>query len=123
MTFNTLLSNFRIGPSLPPEELICNGPCGLRDFRINSSEDVARVIIRIANLLVYIAVPIAVIMLIWTGFMMLIGQIKNPLVAILNIFIGLGIIVVSFYLTDGFANVVRDSPALLNSLFSNTGSN
>jgi hypothetical protein len=118
MNFFSSLTNFRIGPDLPPQELICNGPCGLRDFKIDSAADVAKVIIKIAGLLVYVAVPIAVIMLIWTGFLVLIGQVKNPLMAILNIFIGLGLIVVSFYLTDGFANVVKDAPALLTSLFS-----
>ncbi len=115
--FTNLLSRFKAGPDLPSQELICNGPCGLRDFKITSSEDIARAIIKIASLMVYIAVPIAVIMLIWTGFLVLIGQIKNPLTAFLNIFIGLGVIVISFYLTDGFANIIKDTPALLSSLF------
>ena len=108
-----------MGPELPSQEIICNGPCGLRDFKIDSPDDIAKAIMKIAQLMVYIAIPIAVIMIIWTGFMMLIGQIKNPLTAFLNIFIGLGIIVISFYLTDGFANIVKDSPALLTSLFKN----
>lgn len=123
MTFNlinSIIPNFRVGPSLPPEEVICNGPCGLRNINVDNPENIATVIIRIANLLVYIAVPIAVIMLIWTGFMMLIGQVKNPITAILNIFIGLGIIVVSFYLTDGFANLVKDAPVLLDGLFNSS---
>jgi hypothetical protein len=105
------------GVNLPSQETICNGSCGLRDFKIENSEDIAKAIIKIANLMVYVAVPVAVIMLIWTGFMVLVGQVQNPLTAIANIFIGLGIIVISFYLTDGFANVIKDAPALLGSLF------
>jgi hypothetical protein len=115
---NTILK-FMAGPDLPSEEIICKGNCGLRDLRIQSSDDIVRAIIKIAELAVYVAVPIAILMVIFTGFMMLIGQIKNPLTAFLNIFIGLGIIIISFVLTDGFANVVRDAPNLLNSLLSN----
>ncbi len=95
---------------LPSKQAICGGKCPLFDgtFNLTSKEDLTRFIISFAKFLTYLAVPIAIIMIVWTGVMVIIGQVKNPLTAIINIFVGLAIVVLAYTVTSGFADVLSN---------------
>jgi hypothetical protein len=94
----------------PSKEIICGGKCPFFDgeFNFSNKEDIVNFVLAFARLASYVAVPIAVIMLIWTGFMVIIGQVKNPLMAIANIFIGLALIVLAYTFTGGFTEILQN---------------
>lgn len=93
---------------LPSRQVICGGKCPLFDgsFNLTSKEDLTRFVISFAKFMTYLAVPIAIIMLVWTGVMVIIGQVKNPITAIINIFVGLAIVVLAYTITGGFADIL-----------------
>jgi type IV secretory pathway VirB2 component (pilin) len=107
-------------PLVPDKSIICpNGRCPLFDpssFKINSREDIVQFIINIAKILTYIAVPIAVIMIIYTGITAIFGIEKNPLAAIVRILIGLAVVILAYTLTSGFSDVLTGS-ININQLF------
>jgi hypothetical protein len=104
---------------LPSKQIICGGKCPLLDtssFNIQSKEDIVRVIINLARVAAYIAVPIAVVMIIFTGVKAMVLPEQKPLQAIVTILIGLGIILLSFSLTSGFSDLLT-SGIDINKLF------
>jgi type IV secretory pathway VirB2 component (pilin) len=106
-------------PLVPGKNIICSGKCPLFDpssFQVNSREDIVRFIINIAKILTYIAVPIAVIMIIYTGITAIFGIEKNPLAAIVRILIGLAVVILAYTLTSGFSDVLTGS-VNINQLF------
>ena len=113
---NTLTNFLAVAPNnkplTPDKSIICSGRCPLFDpssFRINSREDIVQFIINIAKILTYIAVPIAVIMIIYTGITAIFGIEKNPLAAIVRILIGLAVVILAYTLTSGFSDVLTGS--------------
>jgi TrbC/VIRB2 pilin len=95
---------------IPSRQIICGGKCPFFDgtFNFGSKTDITNFIIAFARLLTYIAVPIAVIMLIYTGFRILVGAEDKPLNAVINIFIGLGIVILAYTFTGGFAEIISN---------------
>jgi TrbC/VIRB2 pilin len=110
----------RQSPIAPSKNVICGGRCPLFDpssFRINSREDIVTFVINVAKLLSYIAVPIAVIMIIYTGITAIFQIEKNPLAAIVRILIGLAIVILAYTLTAGFSDVLTNTSLNVNTLF------
>ncbi len=106
-------------PITPSKNVICGGRCPLFDpsnLRINSREDIVTFIINIAKILSYVAVPIAVIMIIYTGITAIFGIEKNPLAAIVRILIGLAVVILAYTITAGFSDVLTGTVDL-NKLF------
>ena len=106
-------------PIAPSKNIICGGKCPLFDpsnLRINSREDIVTFIINIAKILSYVAVPIAVIMIIYTGITAILGINKEPLKSIVTILIGLAIVILSYTVTSGFSDVLTGTVDL-NKLF------
>ena len=104
---------------IPSKQVICGGKCPLFDpssFNIQSKEDIVRVIINLARVATYIAVPIAVVMIVYTGIMGILGLEKELPKAIVRILIGLAVIILSYTLTSGFADVLT-SGIDINKLF------
>jgi TrbC/VIRB2 pilin len=95
---------------IPTRQEICGGKCPLFDgtFNLNSKEEVTQFVISFAKFMTYLAVPIAIIMLVYTGVMVIIGQVKNPISAIINIFIGLAIVILAYTFTGGFAEFLTN---------------
>jgi type IV secretory pathway VirB2 component (pilin) len=106
-------------PLVPGKNIICSGKCPLFDpssFTINSREDIVKFIINIAKILTYVAVPIAVIMIIFTGITAILGINKEPLKSIVTILIGLAVVILAYTLTSGFSDVLTGTIDL-NRLF------
>lgn len=106
-------------PITPSKNIICGGKCPLFDpanLRINSREDIVTFIINIAKILSYVAVPIAVIMIIYTGITAILGINKEPLKSIITILIGLAIVILAYTVTAGFSDVLTGTVDL-NKLF------
>jgi TrbC/VIRB2 pilin len=93
---------------IPSRQIICGGKCPFFDgnFNFGSKQDITNFIIAFARLLTYIAVPIAIIMIIIAGFKLIFGMADYK--AILNIVIGLAIIILAYTLTSGFAEILTN---------------
>jgi hypothetical protein len=95
---------------LPSKQLICGGKCPLFDgtFNLSSKEEITVFVISFARFMTYLAVPVAIIMIVYTGFLVIIGQVKEPIGAIINIFVGLAIVILAYTFTGGFADVITN---------------
>ena len=91
-------------PLVPSREIICSGTCPFFNGRlqINSLDDVTQLILSVARLVTYFAVPISVVVIVYIGIMTIFGVITEPLKLVLNIAIGLalailGVTFIAFY--------------------------
>ena len=100
---------------VPSRQIICGGKCPFFDgtFNFTSRQEIATFVIAFARFLTYLAVPIAIIMIIFTGFRIIFGLAKP--FDLLNILIGLGIVILAYTFTSGFSEVLTNGVDL-NSL-------
>jgi TrbC/VIRB2 pilin len=93
---------------IPSRQIICGGKCPFFDgtFNFTSRQEITKFVIAFAQFLTYLAVPIAIIMIIYTGFRMIIGQ--GKITDLINIFIGLGIVILAYTFTGGFAEILTN---------------
>jgi TrbC/VIRB2 pilin len=94
---------------IPSRQIICGGRCPFFDgnFNFTSRQEIATFIISFARFLTYLAVPVAIIMIIYSAFRLLVGGLDN-FKPFLNIVIGLAIIILAYTLTSGFAEVLTN---------------
>jgi hypothetical protein len=93
---------------IPSKQIICGGKCPFFDgtFNFGSKTDITNFIIAFARLLTYIAVPIAVVMIIFSAFRLIFaGGDYKPF---LNIIVGLAIIILAYTFTSGFAEILTN---------------
>ena len=102
-------------PLVPPRSIICGGKCPFFDgtFNFTNKQDIATFIISFARFLTYLAVPVAIIMIIYSAFVLIFtGGGPKPFI---NIIAGLAIIILAYTLTSGFAEILTNGVDL-NSL-------
>jgi ABC-type multidrug transport system permease subunit len=99
---------------IPSRQIICGGKCPFFDgtFNFTNKQEIATFVISFARFLTYLAVPIAIIMIIYSAFRLFFGGDFKPFI---NIVIGLAIIILAYTLTSGFAEVLTNGVDL-NSL-------
>jgi ABC-type multidrug transport system permease subunit len=92
---------------IPSRQIICGGKCPFFDgtFNFGSKQEITTFIIAFARLLTYIAVPIAIIMIIYSAFRLFFGGDFKPFI---NIIIGLAIIILAYTFTSGFAEILTN---------------
>jgi ABC-type multidrug transport system permease subunit len=102
-------------PLVPPRSIICGGKCPFFDgtFNFTNKQEITTFIIAFARFLTYLAVPIAVIMIIYSAFRLFFGGDFKPFI---NIVIGLAIIILAYTLTSGFAEILTNGVDLNNLL-------
>jgi Na+-transporting methylmalonyl-CoA/oxaloacetate decarboxylase beta subunit len=102
---------------IPSRQIICGGKCPFFDgtFNFTSKQDITTFIIAFARLLTYIAIPIAVIMIVVNGFLLIFGIVKDYK-PFLNIAIGLAIIILAYTVTGGFAEILTNGVDINNLL-------
>jgi TrbC/VIRB2 pilin len=93
---------------IPSRQIICGGKCPFFDgtFNFTSKQEITAFVIAFARFLTYLAVPVAIIMIIYSGFRMIIGQ--GDIKPILNIIIGLAIVILAYTFTGGFAEILTN---------------
>jgi TrbC/VIRB2 pilin len=97
------------GNLTPTKNIICGGRCPFIDsaFNFTSRDDIATFIIGFARFLTYLAVPIAIIMIIYNGILMIFGAAGDkPWQPILNVIIGLAIVILAYTFTAGFSDIL-----------------
>lgn len=103
-------------PLVPPRSIICGGKCPFFDgtFNFGSKQEITTFIISFTRFLTYLAVPLAIVMIIYTGFMLIIGQ--GNYKSFINIFVGLAIVILAYTVTGGFAEVLTNGVDINNLL-------
>ena len=111
--FNNIINQFSIfnNQLTPTKNLICGGKCPFLDstFRFNNREEIVGFIIAFAKFFTYLAVPIAIVMIIFSGFKLLFGLGGDkPLQPFINIIIGLTIVILAYTFTAGFSDFLSN---------------
>jgi ABC-type multidrug transport system permease subunit len=92
---------------IPSRQIICGGKCPFFDgtFNFTNKQEIATFVIAFARFLTYLAVPVAIIMIIYSAFRLFFGGDFKPFI---NIVIGLAIIILAYTLTSGFAEILTN---------------
>jgi ABC-type multidrug transport system permease subunit len=93
---------------IPSRQIICGGKCPFFDgnFNFTSKQEITNFVITFARFLTYLAVPIAIVMIIYSGFRIIFGLAEPK--ALINIIIGLAIIILAYTFTSGFAEILTN---------------
>jgi hypothetical protein len=75
--------------------------------RINSREDIARFIIRVANLLTYIVVALAVLIIVYGAFLMIIGQADVGWTMIKNCILGIIVAILAYTVVNFLSQTLQ----------------
>jgi hypothetical protein len=74
---------------------------------INGKEDIARFIIRIANLVTYVVVALAVLMIVYGGFLMIIGQADTGWTIVKNCVLGVIVAILAYTIVNIIGQVLQ----------------
>jgi Type IV secretion system pilin len=75
--------------------------------RINSREDIARFIIRVANLLTYIVVALAVLMIVYGAFLMIIGKADVGWTILKNCILGIIVAILAYTVVNFLSQTLQ----------------
>jgi hypothetical protein len=93
-------------PLTIPTSTLCQGECPLFNLKqgLNSPNDIVNLLLAIARLVGYFAVPLAVLVTVYIGIMTIFGVVKTPGAMMLNVAIGLALAILAItlvaYYTD-----------------------
>jgi hypothetical protein len=96
-------------PLVPSKQVICSGECPFfnGNLSINRPDDVVELILSIARLATYFAVPIAVVVVVYIGIMTIFGVVKTPLAMLLNVAIGLGLAILGVTIIAFYSDLLK----------------
>ncbi len=74
---------------------------------VRGKEDVARFIIRIANIVTYVVVALAVLMIVYGGFLMIIGQADTGWSIVKNCILGVIVVILAYTVVNIIGQVLQ----------------